>query len=118
MKKLLKSQIYGFMNSARCVLIGWEEGEKSNFAVTVYAQCMNSSHKPTNVCKNKIKKEKKKKTPKTKHWFLPNPNIALVPFWYSNKMLKIKMIYLKGNKPFWNIGQKLRKKNNDYAKKR
>ena len=61
MKKLLKSQIYGFMNSARCVLIGWEEGEKLNFAVTVYAQCMNSSHKPTNVCKNKIKKEKKKK---------------------------------------------------------
>ena len=60
MKKLLKSQIYGFMNSARCVLIGWEEGEKSNFAVTVYAQCMNSSHKPTNVRKKKKKKEKKK----------------------------------------------------------
>ena len=28
------------------------------------------------------------------------------------------MIYLKGNKLFWNIGQKLRKKNNDYAKKK
>ena len=66
MKKLLKSQIYGFMNSARCVLIGWEEGEKLNFAVTVYAQCMNSSHKPTNVCKNKIKKENKKKNAKNK----------------------------------------------------
>ena len=36
MKKLLKSEICGSVNSARCVLIGWEEGEKSNFAATVH----------------------------------------------------------------------------------
>ena len=104
MKKLLKSEICRFMNSAQCVLIGWEEGEKSNFVAIVYVQCMNSKRKPTNACKKKEKRQTQNAG------FPPNPYIALAPFWYTNKMLKTKMIYLKGNKPFWNIGQKLRKK--------
>ena len=45
MKKFLKSEIYGSVNSAQCALIGWKEREKSNFAATVHAQCMNSSRK-------------------------------------------------------------------------
>ena len=75
MKKLLKSEIYGSVNSARCVLIGWEEREKSNFVATVYVQCMNNCHKShKRVQKNKNKNKNKKK----KENFPSNPNIALV----------------------------------------
>ena len=55
MKKFLKSEIYGSVNSAQCALIGWKEREKSNFAATVHAQCMNSSRK----YHEKKKKEKR-----------------------------------------------------------
>ena len=80
MKKLLKIEICGPVNIARCVLIGWEEGEKSNFVATVHAQCMNSSHKSL---KRVQKKKKKGKTPDAKRWFSPNPNIALVSPLYN-----------------------------------
>ena len=43
MKKLWKSEICGSVNSARCTLITWKSFDKSNFAATVHAQCMNSS---------------------------------------------------------------------------
>ena len=70
------------MNSARCVLIGWEEGEKSNVAATVHALCMNSSAGTVATSPQMLAKKKKKR--KEKHQtqnvgFPPNPNIALVP---------------------------------------
>ena len=70
MKKLLKSEICGSVNSALGVLIGWEVGEKSNFAA---AQCMNNSRKSL----KRVPQKKKKKTLDAKRWiFPPNPNIA------------------------------------------
>ena len=74
-----KSEICGSLNSAWCVLNGWEEGEKSNFAATVHAQCMNSSHMNSSrkSLKRMQKKKKKRKKPDAKCWvFPPNPNIA------------------------------------------
>ena len=59
MKKLLKSEICGFVNSARYALIGWKWFDKSNFAATVYTQYMNSNRN-NKICL-KTRKEKKKK---------------------------------------------------------
>ena len=59
MKKLLKSEICGSVNSARCALIGWKLFDKSNFAATVYAQYMNSSHN-SKICPKTCEKKKKK----------------------------------------------------------
>ena len=59
MKKLLKSEICGFMNSKICP----KKQKKSNFAATVYEQCMNSS-----------RVQKKKKEQKTQNMRLGNAN--------------------------------------------
>ena len=64
MKKLLKSEICGSVNSARCVLIGCKEWEKSNFMATVHAQCMNSSYKSHKRVQKKKKKNKKEEEEK------------------------------------------------------
>ena len=63
MKKLWKSEIYGSVNSARCTLISWKSFDKSNFAATVHAQCMNSSRNSKTcpkTCEKKKKQEQKK----------------------------------------------------------
>ena len=88
MKKLLKSEIYRSVNSARCVLIGWEEGEKSNFAATVHAQYMNSSRKSL---KRVHKKKKKYQTQNSS--FPSNPNIALKPNAKINREWREPKIY-------------------------
>ena len=56
-EKVTESEICGSVNSARCVLIGWKEWEKSNFMATVHAQCMNSSYKSHKRVQKKIKKK-------------------------------------------------------------
>ena len=63
MKKLLKIEICGSVNSVQCALIGWKLFDKSNFAATVYAQCMNS------ICNGKFvpKRMKKKKKKEQKN---------------------------------------------------
>ena len=58
MKKLLKSEICVSVNSARCTLIGCKLFDKSNFAATVYAQCMNSNCN-SKICPKTRKKKKK-----------------------------------------------------------
>ena len=88
MKKLLKSEIYRSVNSARGVLIGWEEGEKSNFVATVHAQCMNSSRKSL---KRVHKKKKKYQTQNSS--FPSNPNIALKPNAKINREWREPKIY-------------------------
>ena len=56
MKKLLKSEICGSINSKICA----EKWKKSNFAATVHEQCMNSSRVDlSNACKKKKKKKKR-----------------------------------------------------------
>ena len=61
MKKLLKSEICGSINSALCALIGWKLFCKSNFAATVHAQYMNSSRNSKICPKTREKKKKKHK---------------------------------------------------------
>ena len=66
MKMLLKSEICGSVNSARCTLIDWKFFDKSNFVPTVHAQCMNNSHN-SKICpktRKKKEKEKRKRGPK------------------------------------------------------
>ena len=60
-EKWLKSDIYGSVNNIRCALIDWKLFDKSNFAVTVYTQYINSSHN-SKICLKIWKKKKKKKT--------------------------------------------------------
>ena len=61
MKKLLKSEICGSVNSAQCALIGWKLFDKSNCAATVHAQCMNNSRNSKICPKMRGKKKKKEK---------------------------------------------------------
>ena len=61
MKMLLKSEICGSVNSAQCALIDWKLFDKSNFAATVHAQRMNTSHNSKICPKTREKKKKKKK---------------------------------------------------------
>ena len=65
MKKLLKSEIRGSVNSAQCELIVWKLFDKSNFVATVYAPCMNSSRN-SKICP-KIREKKRTKQKKRKH---------------------------------------------------
>ena len=60
MKKLLKNKICGSVNSAQYVLIGWKLFYKSNFAATIHAQCINSSHN-SKICPETREKKKNKK---------------------------------------------------------
>ena len=60
MKKLQKSEICGSVDSARCALIGWKLFDKLNFAATVHAQYINSSHN-SKICPKTREKKKKKK---------------------------------------------------------
>ena len=60
MKKLLKSEICGSVKSARCALIGCKSFDKSNFAATVHAQCINSSRNSKICPKTRGNKKKKK----------------------------------------------------------
>ena len=55
MKKLLKSEICGSVNSTRCVLIGWKKFEKSTLRLLFIEQCMSSRN-----LKNAWKKKKGK----------------------------------------------------------
>ena len=71
MKKLLKSEICGSVNSARCALIGWKLFDKSKFVATVYEQCMNSSCNSLKTREKKMEKRKGKR-------FQPNPNVLLI----------------------------------------
>ena len=59
MKKLLKSEVCGFVNSARCALIGWKLFDKSNFAAIVHIQCINSNRN-SKICPKTRKKKKQK----------------------------------------------------------
>ena len=61
MKKLLKSEIRGSVNSAQCELIVWKLFDKSNFVATVYAQCMNNSRNSKICPKIREKKEQNRK---------------------------------------------------------
>ena len=46
MKKLLKSEICGFINSARCALISWKKSKKSQILRLLFMHCsMNSNRK-------------------------------------------------------------------------
>ena len=71
MKKLLKSEICGSVNSTRCALIGWKLFHKSNFAATVHAQCMNNSHN-SKICP----KTREKKIEKCKRRTQTHTNIS------------------------------------------
>ena len=75
MKKLLKSEIYGSVNSVQYVLIGWKLFDKSNFVTTIYTQCMNSSRN-NKICTKTRKKKKKEKKNRKMHTQTqtPDPN--------------------------------------------
>ena len=62
MKKLLKNKICGSVNSAQYALIGWKLFYKSNFAATIHAQCINSSHNSKICPKTREKKKEQKNT--------------------------------------------------------
>ena len=77
MKKLLKSEICGFVNSARCALIGWKLFDKSNFAAIVHIQCINSNRN-SKICPKTRKKKKQK-----------NANVNASVYMNSNRNSKI-----------------------------
>ena len=66
MKKLLKNKICGSVNSAQYALIGWKLFYKSNFAATIHAQCINSSHN-SKICPKTREKKRRTKKHKRKH---------------------------------------------------
>ena len=69
MKKLLKNEICGSVNSVQCALIGWKLFDKSNFAATVHTQCINSAvtvkFVPKRVKKKRTEKRKRKRKRRT-----------------------------------------------------
>ena len=60
MKKLLKSEICGFMNSTRCAVIGQKILKSQSLRLLFIEQYMNSSRNTQNALK-RVKKKKKKK---------------------------------------------------------
>ena len=68
MKKLLKSEICGSMNSARCALIGWKKARKVKFCS--YCSCTVHEQQPQ-VSQTREKKKKKQKN--------ANANANVVP---------------------------------------
>ena len=72
MKKLLKSEICGSVNSVRCALIDRKLPDNSNFAAIVHALVITVKFVPKRV-KKKEKKEKRKTQTQTQ---TPNPNVA------------------------------------------
>ena len=75
MKKLLKSEICGSINSTRCALIGRKSEKSQTLQLLFIEQCMNSSHKSHKRVK---KKKKKRKNVVADVSFQPNLNITLV----------------------------------------
>ena len=59
-EKVVEKWNLWFVNSARYALIGWKLFDKSNFAATIYAQFMNSSHNSKIYFKTHEKKKTKK----------------------------------------------------------
>ena len=68
MKKLLKHEICGSMNSARCALIDWKKGKKSQTLRLLFM------HSAWTVAASLTNAWKEKKNSKMQTWF---PNVAL-----------------------------------------